>query len=170
MQYLSVDENGDGSVDDIVDSNNYTVADIQASQVGLKACTAGIVQVGVFDVCKTIAPNVDKMVAAAKSQNIILTGGGFRTRQEQISLRIKNCGGNTQYNIFQKSAKQCKPQTAIPGTSRHENGLALDLKCNGVGKYAFRNTKCFTWMKNNAAKYGFKNLPAEPWHWSIDGR
>ncbi|WNG61464.1 M15 family metallopeptidase [Archangium gephyra] len=27
----------------------------------------------------------------------------------------------------------------------------------------------FVWLKANAARYGFINLPSEPWHWSTNG-
>ena len=29
---------------------------------------------------------------------------------------------------------------------------------------------CFQWLSNNAAAYGFRNLPGESWHWSTNGR
>ena len=28
----------------------------------------------------------------------------------------------------------------------------------------------FKWLKANAARYGFYNLPSEAWHWSTTGR
>jgi hypothetical protein len=64
------------------------------------------------------------------------------------------------------------PRAARPGNSMHEWGLAMDLRCAGKdGKILSmsQNTKCLTWMRNNAAKYGVYNLPTEPWHWSSNG-
>lgn len=26
------------------------------------------------------------------------------------------------------------------------------------------------WLHANAGRFGFVNLPSEPWHWSVDGR
>lgn len=50
----------------------------------------------------------------------------FRSQALQIQRRIENCGGATPYNIWQKPPSQCRPATAIPGTSDHEKGLAID--------------------------------------------
>jgi LAS superfamily LD-carboxypeptidase LdcB len=32
-----------------------------------------------------------------------------------------------------------------------------------------RSSPAFEWLRGNAARYGFYNLPSEPWHWSVDG-
>ncbi len=62
------------------------------------------------------------------------------------------------------SASQCSPPTAKPGSSMHEVGLAIDFEnCSS------RSSTCHVWLKNNAARFGFINLPSEPWHWLING-
>ncbi len=127
-----------------------------------KNCPEGFVNTGVFVACKSIAKNIENMVAAAKKDGIILGGGGFRTKEQQIELRKKNCGGD----VDTKKSTQCNPPTAKPGTSRHESGKAFDITCDGK---SMAGSKCFTWLQNNAAKYGLKNYKAEPWHWSTDG-
>jgi len=58
--------------------------------------------------------------------------------------------------------------TAIPGRSLHELGLAIDISSGGKS-ITSRKSKAFTWLAANAGKYGFVNLPSEPWHWSITG-
>ena len=45
---------------------------------------------------------------------------------------------------------------AVPGTSNHGWGSALDLELNPAAQ---------AWLQANAAKYGFSNIPKEPWHW-----
>jgi len=139
---------------------------------GLLGCREGVDKIntsgGSFYACKTISSNLKKMIDAAWAQNIKISGSGWRTKETQISFRIAHCGGNTTYNIYKKPSGQCKPPTAIPGTSRHENGLAFDLRCDGQSIKS-RDSKCFTWLKTNAGKYGFYNLASEPWHWSVDG-
>jgi LAS superfamily LD-carboxypeptidase LdcB len=63
------------------------------------------------------------------------------------------------------SASACRPPTAKPGTSQHEVGLAIDFSnCSS------RSSACFQWLAGNAARFGFHNLPVEPWHWSTTGR
>jgi D-alanyl-D-alanine carboxypeptidase len=58
--------------------------------------------------------------------------------------------------------------TAIPGRSLHELGLAIDLT-SGRKSINDRRSAAFKWLVANAGKYGFVNLPSEPWHWSITG-
>ncbi len=59
---------------------------------------------------------------------------------------------------------------AVPGTSEHGWGLAVDL-CDGV---ASGTTPQYFWLRSNAPRYGFDNPewarpggsgPREPWHW-----
>lgn len=45
---------------------------------------------------------------------------------------------------------------AVPGTSNHGWGSALDLKLDDAA---------LAWMRANAEQYGFTNIPREPWHW-----
>jgi LAS superfamily LD-carboxypeptidase LdcB len=61
------------------------------------------------------------------------------------------------------ASTSCHPPTAIPGTSRHEQGLAIDFANCQVG------TAVNTWLKNNAARFKIYNYPRESWHWSFDG-
>ena len=165
---LSHDEAGDGAETDSISS------DQSAAPTGKsKACPAGFTKVQIFTVCKTIEKNIKNLLNAATSTGITLGGGGFRTYDSQVALRKKNCGGSDNYSVFEKPANQCSPQTAIPGTSRHESGLAFDFTCNGQGSINLSQrpaTKvCFDWLKANASKYGLKNYYKENWHWSIDG-
>lgn len=111
--------------------------------------------------CNDIGVKLDAMVLKAREANINLTGGGFRTFEEQTALRKKNC---TDVN----NSKTCKPPTATPGRSMHESGLAFDLKCNGV-KITDQTNDCYKWLASNAGTYGLYNLPSEPWHWSTTG-
>ena len=64
-------------------------------------------------------------------------------------------------------------EVAIPGTSEHNLGLAVDFNS---AEQNFENTKASKWLKQNAEKYGFVNrFPAdkqeltkiiyEPWHY-----
>ncbi len=54
---------------------------------------------------------------------------GRRSTQQQVDLRRAHCGP-TWYDIWQKPASQCRPATAIPGSSQHESGSAADLGGN----------------------------------------
>ncbi len=146
-------------------------ANVPSGSVG--TCTEGAVRIstqnGPFTVCKSISIQLGNMIQTAWAHGVIISGGGLRSTAEQIRLRRQNCGGDERT----KPPSACNPPTAIPGTSRHESGLAVDLKCteNGVTKsIQTTDNKCFLWLRENAGSYGFRNLPGEPWHWSVDGK
>lgn len=112
---------------------------------------------------KKVAFAFRRMLDAAKANGITLSGGGFRTKQRQIQLRtINGCP-----DVWTAPASSCRVPTAIPGRSLHEIGLAIDITSGGTSLTA--NSAGFKWMAANAGKYGFVNLPSEPWHWSITG-
>jgi len=135
-------------------------------------CPEGIVTIttsgGTFPVCKTFSSNLKNMVDTAWAEGYKIHGFGFRSKDKQVELRKQNCGGSTNYDVYEKPSGKCKPPTAIPGTSMHESGLAFDLTCSGLTIRA-QDNRCFVWLKANAGKYGLKNLQSEPWHWSTDG-
>jgi hypothetical protein len=62
---------------------------------------------------------------------------------------------------------------AVPGTSNHGWGLAVDL-CGGIERF---RTAQYNWMKANSARFGFLhpdwaepgNGREEPWHWEYAG-
>lgn len=113
---------------------------------------------------KCFAPTVDKAVKAAAKDGVTLKpNSSWRDPAEQIALRKQNCG-TSHYDIYEKPSSQCNPPTAIPGTSRHERGLAIDF-----ANSSSHSTKVFKWLSANGSKYHLKNLPSEAWHWSYDG-
>lgn len=64
-------------------------------------------------------------------------------------------------------AEQPPGNAAVPGTSNHGYGLAIDL-CGGVQNY---RSEQFNWLEANGGEYGWyhpdwaKSNPFEPWHW-----
>ena len=116
-----------------------------------------------FTVACHVAGQVSAMVAAAAGDGVRLSGGSYRSNASQIQLRRAHCGPS-QYDIYQKPSSQCRPPTARPGASMHERGLAIDFNaCSS------RSTACHQWLKSNASRFGYFNLPSEPWHWSTNG-
>ncbi|MDH4278631.1 MAG: D-alanyl-D-alanine carboxypeptidase family protein [Acidimicrobiia bacterium] len=127
-----------------------------------------IVTVRGFRVHRDVADAIGGMVDHAASEGIKLGGGAYRSFESQIEVRKNNCG-TSYYAIWQMPSSSCRPPTARPGASMHERGMALDFTCDG-GLIRSRSSRCFQWLAANAANYGFKNLPSEPWHWSVNGR
>jgi LAS superfamily LD-carboxypeptidase LdcB len=122
---------------------------------------------GSITVAGSISGNVQALLNDAAADGVTLCGGGYRDPQEQIELRMAHCG-TSNYAIYQMPASQCSPPTAIPGTSMHEQGLAIDFTCNGGGTVS-SGDECWDWLQANAVGYGLYNLPSEPWHWSTNG-
>jgi LAS superfamily LD-carboxypeptidase LdcB len=110
-----------------------------------------------------IADSLDSLLDAARADGLNLSGGGYRDPAQQIALRRQHCGSSS-YAIYEMSPSACSPPTARPGQSMHEVGLAVDFaNCSS------RSSACFRWLASNASRFGFRNLPSEPWHWSVNG-
>jgi LAS superfamily LD-carboxypeptidase LdcB len=130
--------------------------------LGTVSCPGG----GSITMAASVAGELQSMLDAASADGLDMCGGGYRDPADQIAVRRANCGTSS-YAIYEMPSSSCSPPTAIPGTSMHEQGLAVDITCGG-GTIS-RSSACFRWLSGNAASYGFYNLPAEPWHWSTDG-
>lgn len=112
-----------------------------------------------FIVHRDIADNVSRMIQAARADGVQLSGYGYRSSQRTAELRIINgCP-----DVYESSPSRCRIPTARPGESMHEFGRAIDFSS------CWRGSACFTWLSNNAARFGFHNLPSESWHWSTNG-
>ena len=129
--------------------------------------SGSIVSVRGIRIHQSLANNLAGLLSAAESDGISLSGWGYRDSQRQIELRRQNCG-TSNYAVYQMSPSACSPPTARPGQSNHERGLAVDFTYNG-STIQSRSSPAFQWLRANASRYGFYNLPSEPWHWSADG-
>ncbi len=145
-------DTGDGSGGSGALASQLPTGPVDESQIApVKGLTSG---------CHTsIAQKANDMLEKARQEGVNLTGSCWRDSAKQILLRKQNCPD------WQNSkSSDCSPPTAKPGTSNHEKGLAIDFGNCG------RGSACFNWLSKNAATYGFKNLPSEPWHWSVNGQ
>jgi hypothetical protein len=116
---------------------------------------------GSITVAAQIAEDLRGLLGAAKGTGHNLCGSGWRDPKRQIELRKKNCG-TSHYAIYQMPSGQCKPPTAIPGTSMHEKGLAIDFSNVTSAKSK--------WLKDNAARFGlYPCTCGEAWHYSTNG-
>jgi len=111
--------------------------------------------------------SVQLLVNDAAAAGIGLCGSGFRTYEEQVQLRRQHCG-TSDAAVFDAPPSSCSPPTARPGTSNHEDGLAIDFAC-ADGQPMTHASPCYQWLAGNAENYGLYNLPSEPWHWSTTG-
>lgn len=126
---------------------------------GIPLCNAGGITVN----CAIKDQVIDMLNAARSEAGLALSGSGYRDPARQIELRRAHCG-SSYYAIYEMSPSACSPPTARPGQSQHEIGLAIDFS-----NCSYRSTACYQWLAGNASRFGFYNLPSEPWHWSTTG-
>ncbi len=118
-------------------------------------------------VATSIANQVEGLLDASSADGFRFGGGGYRDSNQQVAARRANCG-TSDYDTYDKPASQCRPPTARPGQSMHEKGLAIDFTSGG-SLIQSRDSPAFKWLQQNAGRFGLRNLPAEPWHWSTNG-
>ncbi|MGH9152638.1 MAG: M15 family metallopeptidase, partial [Acidimicrobiales bacterium] len=118
-------------------------------------------------VAASIADRLEALLAAAEADGFALGGSGYRSSDGQVAARRAHCGASD-YDVYERPASSCRPPTARPGQSMHEQGLAVDFTWNGA-LITSRSNPAFQWLSRNAGRFGLYNLPAEPWHWSTNG-
>lgn len=104
------------------------------------------------------AAKLRPLMEAAKADGVTIrvTGSG-RTKAQQLDLRRQHgCGNGREFDHSCKGS----PPTAVPGTSRHETGDAVDIVTSSAN---------LAWLRQHAGTFGVYNLASEPWHWSTDG-
>lgn len=137
---------------------------------------------------KRIAQYMKDMLAAAEDDNVPLAiVSSYRTLErqaEKFNARVKElmATGLTKAEAETEAGKYIAP----PGTSEHCTGLAADIVSpNWYSTHSsltadFDQTKQFTWLSKNAAKYGFilrypkdktdiTMISYEPWHYRYVG-
>lgn len=120
------------------------------------------------------APSFSAMLQAAAAAGAPLSvTSSFRSYSNQVST----------YNYWVKingSAASADTVSARPGYSEHQTGLAIDFSAGGCSLECFAGTAQYTWMKANAAEYGFieRYMPGmtsitgyspEAWHYRYVG-
>lgn len=110
----------------------------------------------------TVRRFMEMRAAAARDGIDLKVSDGYRSPEEQLSAWNQN--GCQLVN----GRAQCRVRTAaVPCSlggsgSNHTNGTAVDIHL-GTGVY--------TWLRQNASRYGFyNNLPNDLPHWSSTGR
>lgn len=129
---------------------------------------------------KRIVEPFEQMCKAAADDGVTLISvSAYRSYNYQNTLyknRVERC--KREEGLDEEAAKK-KAATivAVPGTSEHHLGLAVDI--NSV-ETSFENTAAFRWLQKHAADYGFimryaKDKQAitkiiyEPWHYRYVG-
>jgi LAS superfamily LD-carboxypeptidase LdcB len=128
------------------------------------SCPSG----GAIEIAGDIARDLQGLLNRASERGVGLCGTGWRDPSEQVALRRQNCG-RSDWAIYEAPSSACAPPTAPPGSSMHERGLAIDFTYAGGGAIGC-GSEAYSYLDDNAADFGFYNLPGECWHWSTNGQ
>lgn len=137
-----------------------------------------------YQVDSRIAKPLNEMLAAAEKDGMnIIICSAYRSirRQKQVfndSMKDRLSQGMTYWEAYEDTALS----VALPGTSEHGLGLAVDLVSNEYTELDEEQakTKEAKWLKENCHKYGFilryppektqeTGIIYEPWHYRYVG-
>lgn len=133
-----------------------------------------------FDVDIRMVEQLKAMIEAARNDGLNLwLSSAYRSNEVQKYLFEKETSYYTDMGYSEVQAKElAKKSVAVPGTSEHEMGLAVDF--NDVNE-DFKYTPEYAWLSDHAAEYGFiqryaeekqaiTNIIFEPWHYRYVGK
>lgn len=123
--------------------------------------------------CSRLALNafVEMYEAAEKDGYHLVINSSYRSYQDQVDL--------TELYLKTYGQSYVDKYVAKPGFSEHQTGLAFDIGSRDVNVFA--NSKEYTWMQDNAYRYGFvlrfdkryedlTGFRSEPWHYRYVGK
>lgn len=127
-----------------------------------------------------IYPELQEMFNDARAQGYgLFVREGYRTREEQQQLLDEKIEAYENEGKSKSEAKKLAEQwVAIPGTSEHQLGIAVDINADTTKS---SSDDVYSWLAENAHKYGFiKRYPSdktditgvinEPWHYRYVGK
>ena len=116
--------------------------------------------------------------AAAKDGVALSPVSAYRSHQKQTDNYNRALQQELSAGYSQEEAEsRTQAFYAIPGTSEHEAGLAIDL--NSLSQ-SFESTETYRWLKDNCVRFGFilryekdttyiTGIAFEPWHYRYVG-
>ena len=127
-----------------------------------------------------IYPSLQKMFDAMRKQGLFpIVASGYRTRAMQEQMMQEKVDEYKSAGFSDAEAvEKAKDWVALPGTSEHESGLAVDINADGIHS---TGNQIYTWLDEHAWEYGFiKRYPDnktaitgirhEPWHYRYVGK
>ena len=127
-----------------------------------------------------IYPDLQEMFDTARAEGLqLFVADGYRTQEEQQQLLDEKIEAYKNEGYAEEEAEaEAKQWVALPGTSEHQLGLAVDI--NADTSQSTRD-EVYEWLAQNGYKFGFINrYPAhkteitgtiyEPWHYRYVGK
>lgn len=126
-----------------------------------------------------IYPALQKMFDDARASGIYpIVASGYRTTQDQQRIMDEKIQEFIAQGYSQEEAKQeALNWVAVPGTSEHQLGFAVDINADGINSYG---DQVYQWLNENGWRYGFiqrypsdkteiTGISYEPWHYRYVG-
>ena len=126
-----------------------------------------------------IYPYLQEMFDVARAEGVYpVVREGYRTEEEQQEILDDKIQTYINQGYSQSRAERtAKEWVALPGTSEHQLGIAVDIN---VDKSKCSNEEVYAWLAENAYKYGFilryplgkqeiTGTSYEPWHYRYVG-
>ena len=171
-------EDYDGKPEDI--SNEWYLTLVNRWNPMLENINIEIVELSNGErVDKRIYPYLQEMFDDARAEKIYpIVRSGYRTRQEQEDIYYDRLTGYQEQGLSEEEARaETELWVAVPGTSEHELGLAVDINADKIHS---EGAEVYTWLKDHAHLYGFINryplnktkitgISNEPWHYRYVG-
>lgn len=134
---------------------------------------------------KRAYPDLQNMMDDARAQGLSpIICSSYRTSEKQHTLFDKETKGYLVQGYTQEEAeKEAAKWVAVPGTSEHQTGLAVDIVAQSYQMLDERqaDTPEQKWLMENSYKYGFilryptdkseiTGISYEPWHYRYVGK
>ena len=126
-----------------------------------------------------IYPYLQKMFDEMREEGIYpIVREGYRTATEQEKIFDEKVQAYRSEGYFRaKAERMAKEWVALPGTSEHQLGIAVDINAD---KTQSTNDEVYVWLAENAYRYGFilrypqgkreiTGTAYEPWHYRYVG-
>lgn len=125
---------------------------------------------------------MDQLLSAMKSVGYTarLQSGyrSYATQNYLFTTRLKK--RQAQGMSYDEAHRATRLYTAVPGTSEHQLGLAMDFSTNGTLSESFSQTPVGQWLSANSWRYGYilryrpdkqslTQIGSEPWHFRYVG-
>lgn len=127
-----------------------------------------------------IYPALQQMFDDARSQGIYpVVASGYRTEADQERIMEEKVQEFQDQGYSREEAQQeAQNWVALPGTSEHQLGSAVDINADGIHSYG---DEVYAWLNENSWRYGFiqrypldktdiTGISYEPWHYRYVGK
>ncbi len=126
-----------------------------------------------------IYPSLQSMFDAMRADGVYpVVASGFRTAEKQQSLMDEKIASfQSQGYSAARAKEEAEKWVAIPGTSEHQLGSAVDINADGIHSAGYQ---VYEWLDKHAHEYGFihrypddkteiTGISNEPWHYRYVG-